>query len=64
MSKQERNWRRFWTFMLIYFYALITPATIVSAIYTEDFPISLVILAIGLPFMRKNHLAALRRKHA
>lgn len=54
MSKQERNWQRFWNFMLLYFYALIVPATIIGAIYRGDFPIQLVILAIGLPFMKKS----------
>lgn len=64
MSKQERNWQRFWKYMLIYYYALIVPVSIISAIYREVIPFQMVILAIGLPFIKKNHLAFIRKKNA
>ncbi len=64
MSRQERNWQRFWRYMMIYFYALIVPATIIGAFYREEFPMQLLILAIGMPFIKRNHLAFIRKKNA
>ncbi|UFJ39237.1 hypothetical protein LOK74_14280 [Brevibacillus humidisoli] len=64
MSKQERNWQRFWKFMMIYFYVLITPAGIILSFYRWEFPLDLLILAIGIPYMRSNHLKQIRKKNS
>ncbi|WP_035298874.1 hypothetical protein [Brevibacillus thermoruber] len=64
MSKQVQNWQRFWKFMMIYFYAFIVPATVLMAIFREDLPFELLILAVALPFIKRNHLNFVRKKHA
>ncbi|CAJ1004229.1 Phage protein [Brevibacillus aydinogluensis] len=64
MSKSVQNWQRFWKFMVIYFYALIVPATALMAIIRKEFPLDLLILAAVLPFIKRNHLNLVKKKHA
>lgn len=61
MSKSEKRWRRFYLIMMIFAYAIYAPITVVEWLGgSGGFPFTAVVLGIGLPLMRKNHIKQIR----
>jgi len=63
MSKTEKRWRRFYLILMIFIYAVFVPVTVIEWLAgTGGFPITAVVVALGLPLMRKNHLNSIKEK--
>lgn len=60
MPASEKKWRKVYIGLMIFIYAVYVPVSVVEWLFSEGgFPFTAVLLAIALPFMRKNHLAQL-----
>ncbi|SFD94435.1 hypothetical protein SAMN05216238_10661 [Lentibacillus persicus] len=49
--------------LMIFIYAIFVPVTVIEWLAgTGGFPITAVVVGMGLPLMRKNHLNVIRQK--
>lgn len=63
MSKKEKKWSRIYLFLMIFFYGVFGPVSILLFFLGEEgFPYTLIVVGTALPFMRKNHLTQIREK--
>lgn len=63
MSKSEKRWRRFYLILMIFIYAIFVPITVIEWLAGGgSIPYTAVIVGVGLPIMRKNHINAIREK--
>ncbi|MBM7588267.1 hypothetical protein JOC86_004864 [Bacillus pakistanensis] len=63
MSKKEKRWRIFYLCLMIFFYAIYVPVSVLMwLIGDEGFPITAVAVGIGLPIMRKNHIQQIQSR--
>ena len=63
MSKSEKKWRRIYIALFIFVYAIYVPYNLIMWIGGgEGFPIAMFAVAIGLPFLKKNHMKTIREK--
>ncbi|GGK08600.1 hypothetical protein GCM10007063_33760 [Lentibacillus kapialis] len=63
MSKSEKRWRRFYLILMIFIYAIYVPIAVVEWLAgTGGFPITAVVVGVGIPLMRKNHLNSIKEK--
>ncbi|MEK5100994.1 hypothetical protein MKX83_03250 [Cytobacillus sp. FSL M8-0252] len=63
MSKKESKWKRIYLFIMLFVYILFVPISLFEWLLSGDrFPIAATVVAIALPFMRKNHLNTIRRE--
>jgi hypothetical protein len=63
MSKKEKRWRRFYLFLMIFFYAIYVPVSIIEWLARDGgLPLTAVVVGIALPYMRKNHLHQIQIK--
>jgi hypothetical protein len=63
MSKKEKRWKRFYLFLMIFFYAIFVPVSVLEWFAGDGgLPITAVVVGIALPFMRKNHLHQIQMK--
>jgi predicted permease len=63
MSKKEKRWRRFYLFLMIFFYAIYVPVSVLEWLLGDGgLPITAVVVGIALPYMRKNHLHQIQMK--
>lgn len=63
MSKKEKRWRRFYLFLMIFIYAIFIPVTVLEWVVGDGrFPITAVVVGIGLPMIGKNHIQQLQTK--
>jgi hypothetical protein len=57
MSKKEKRWRRFYLILMIFFYVIFVPVSVLEWIGADGgFPITAIAVGVALPYMRKNHL--------
>ncbi|MCM3324867.1 hypothetical protein MKX67_02810 [Cytobacillus sp. FSL W7-1323] len=65
MSQKERKWRRIYLFIMLFVYILFVPISLFEWLLSSDrFPIAAAVVAIALPFMRKNHLNTIRKEES
>ncbi|MEK4920833.1 hypothetical protein MKX78_02795 [Cytobacillus sp. FSL R5-0569] len=65
MSKKERKWRRIYLFIMLFVYILFVPISLFEWLLSGDrFPLAAAVVAIALPFMRKNHLNTIRKQES
>ncbi|MCC5804408.1 hypothetical protein [Rossellomorea vietnamensis] len=63
MSKKEKRWRRFYLLLMIFFYAIYVPVSILEWLAGDGgIPITAVVVGMALPYMRKNHLQQIQVK--
>ncbi|ALX47199.1 hypothetical protein [Lentibacillus amyloliquefaciens] len=63
MSKSEKRWRRFYLILMIFIYAIYVPVTVTEWLAgTGSFPITAIVVGVGLPLGRINHLRVIREK--
>lgn len=63
MSKSEKNWRRLYLFLMIGIYGIYVPISVYEWLSgAGGFPFTAVVVGIGLPIMRKNHLQQIWEK--
>ncbi|MFD2760681.1 hypothetical protein [Lentibacillus juripiscarius] len=63
MSKSEKRWRRFYLVLMIFIYAIFVPVTVIEWLAgSGGFPITAIVVGLGLPLMRKNHMNSIRVK--
>ncbi|MED1865894.1 hypothetical protein ABID52_003892 [Fictibacillus halophilus] len=63
MSKSEKKWRRIYIALYIFVYGIYVPYNLLMWLGGEEgFPIAMFPIAIGLPFMKKNHINSIREK--
>ncbi|WP_433746756.1 hypothetical protein [Falsibacillus pallidus] len=62
MGKKEKRWRRFYLFIIIFFYAIYVPVSLLDWVNGEGFPITVFTVGIALPLLRKNHLKQIQAK--
>lgn len=65
MSKKEKRWRRFYVFLYILIYGIITPLSLLLFFTSdESFPYFIIPVVIALPAMKHNHIQKIREKKA
>ncbi|PFG03892.1 hypothetical protein [Bacillus sp. es.034] len=63
MSKKEKRWRRFYLFLMIFFYVVYVPVSVLEWLLGDgSMPVTAVVVGIALPYMRKNHLHQIQMK--
>ena len=63
MSTSEKKWRKVYIGLMIFIYAVYVPVSVFEWLGSDGgFPFVAVLVAIALPFMRKNHLTQLRNE--
>lgn len=61
--KSEKSWKRFYLFMMIFFYAIYVPVSLLEWLGGDGgIPITAVVVGVALPFIRKNHLNQIQGK--
>ncbi|WP_053364890.1 hypothetical protein [Bacillus sp. FJAT-27245] len=61
--KSEKSWKRFYLFMMIFFYAIYVPISLLEWLGGDSgIPVAAVVVGVGLPFIRKNHLIQIKEK--
>lgn len=61
--KSEKSWKRFYLFMMIFFYAIYVPVSLLEWLGGDGgIPITAVVVGVALPFIRKNHLSQIKEK--
>ncbi|OAT84729.1 hypothetical protein A6P54_20900 [Bacillus sp. MKU004] len=61
MSKKEKRWRRFYLFLMIFFYVIYVPVSVIEWLAGEGgIPLTALVVGIALPYMRKNHIEQIR----
>lgn len=63
MSKSEKKWRRFYFIAMIIIYGVFIPVELYE-FFTGGtrFPLSVIVVGVGLPLMRMNHLNKIREQ--
>ena len=63
MSKKEKRWRRFYLFLMIFFYVIYVQVSVLEWLLGDGgLPVTAVVVGIALPYMRKNHLHQIEMK--
>lgn len=63
MSISEKKWRKIYIGLMIFIYAVYVPVSVFEWLASDGgFPFVAVLVAIALPFMRKNHLTQLKNE--
>lgn len=61
MSKKEKNWKRFYLFIMIFFYFIYVPVSVAEWIFSDGgIPLTAIVVGFALPVIRKNHLTKIR----
>ncbi|PKH11253.1 hypothetical protein [Planomicrobium sp. MB-3u-38] len=59
--KKYNRWKKIYLFLMLFFYGIFVPVTAAEWLFSDaGFPFTAVVVGIGLPPMRKNHLAQLK----
>lgn len=63
MSQKEKKWRRFYLIAMILIYGIFVPVELFE-FFTEGggFPLTVIVVGVGLPIMRMNHLRKIREE--
>lgn len=60
---KEKKWRRIYLALMIFFYGIFVPVTVMEWLFGEgSFPFTAIAVGFALPFMRKNHLQQLQKQ--
>ncbi|SFA91164.1 hypothetical protein SAMN04488072_103220 [Lentibacillus halodurans] len=63
MSKTEKRWKRFYLILMVFIYAIYVPVTAFEWLSgTGGFPLTAIVVGVGLPLARINHIRAIREK--
>ncbi|TFJ91631.1 hypothetical protein [Lentibacillus salicampi] len=63
MSKSEKRWRRLYFYLMIFIFAIYVPITVFEWLTgAGGFPLTAIVVGIGIPLGRKTHLKSIREK--